>query len=404
MLSTPRSLRLQIGLFGRRNVGKSSLLNALAGQDVSLVSAQPGTTADPVEKAMELRPLGPVCFIDTAGLDDEGELGGLRTGRTRAVLARVDAALIVTDRGAWGTWEEDLRAELRAREVPYFIVRNKADLDPMLEGPALPEGEAVLAVSCAGGAGIAALLEALGGLPGRLPEPSFLADLVPPGATAVLVMPIDSSAPKGRLILPQAMAVRDLLDHGSLSLVTREHELELALAGLRRPPALVVTDSQAFLRVAAEVPASVPMTSFSILLSRFHGDLAAQVRGLRALDTLKDGDRILVAEGCTHHPSHEDIGRVKIPHWLRRHSGAQLAFEHVQGRDFPEDPTGYALVVHCGNCMGTRREMLGRIRACEAAGTPVTNYGLAIACSLGILGRALAPFPAAAEELHAIPA
>lgn len=403
MLSTPRSLRLQIGLFGRRNAGKSSLLNALAGQDVSLVSALPGTTADPVEKAMELRPLGPVCFIDTAGLDDEGELGGLRTGRTRSVLARVDAALIVTDRGAWGPWEEELRRELRAREVPCFIVCNKTDLEPQA-APDWPEGETVLPVSCASGTGVTALLEALGRLPGLLPEPTFLADLVAPGETAVLVMPIDSSAPKGRLILPQAMAVRDLLDHGSLSLVTREHELERALAGLRRPPALVVTDSQAFRQVASVVPEAVPMTSFSILLSRFHGDLAAQVRGLRALDGLRDGDRILVAEGCTHHPSHEDIGRVKIPHWLRQYSGARLGFEHVQGRDFPQDPRGFALVVHCGNCMGTRREMLGRIRTCEAAGVPVTNYGLAIACSLGILDRALAPFPAAAEELHAVPA
>jgi len=403
MLSTPRSLRLQIGLFGRRNAGKSSLLNALAGQDVSLVSALPGTTADPVEKAMELRPLGPVCFIDTAGLDDEGELGGLRTGRTRSVLARVDAALIVTDRGAWGPWEEELRRELRAREVPCFIVCNKTDLEPQA-APDWPEGETVLPVSCASGAGVTALLEALGRLPGLLPEPTFLADLVAPGETAVLVMPIDSSAPKGRLILPQAMAVRDLLDHGSLSLVTREHELERALAGLRQPPALVVTDSQAFRQVASVVPEAVPMTSFSILLSRFHGDLAAQVRGLRALDGLRDGDRILVAEGCTHHPSHEDIGRVKIPHWLRQYSGARLGFEHVQGRDFPQDPRGFALVVHCGNCMGTRREMLGRIRTCEAAGVPVTNYGLAIACSLGILDRALAPFPAAAEELHAVPA
>lgn len=402
MRSTPRSLRLQIGLFGRRNVGKSSLLNALAGQDVSLVSALPGTTADPVEKAMELRPLGPVCFIDTAGLDDEGELGGLRAGRTRSVLARVDAALIVTDRGAWGPCEEAIRSELQAREVPHFIVENKADLGPAGQGSARPAGEAVLAVSCADGRGLTALLEALGGLEGRLPEPSFLADLVPPGETAVLVMPIDSSAPKGRLILPQAMAVRDLLDHGALSLVTREHELERALAALHRPPALVVTDSQAFRKVASVVPEGVPMTSFSILLSRFHGDLAAQVRGLRALDGLRDGDRILVAEGCTHHPSHEDIGRVKIPSWLRQHSGVRLAFEHVQGRDFPQDPRGYALVVHCGNCMGTRREMLGRIRACEAAGTPVTNYGLAIACALGILDRALAPFPSAREELHAV--
>jgi [FeFe] hydrogenase H-cluster maturation GTPase HydF len=399
MLSTPKSLRFHIGLFGRRNAGKSALLNALAGQPVSLVSPQPGTTTDPVQKAMELRPLGPVCFVDTAGLDDEGELGGLRMERTRKVLAQVDCALIVTDRGEWGPWEEALRMDLRARQIPFLVVRSKCDLASRPEP--VSQLEPVLDVSAVSGAGVEVLLETLGGFQGRLQEPRFLADLLGPGELAVLVMPIDSEAPKGRLILPQAMAVRDLLDAHALALVVQEGELGQALAGLRQPPRLVVTDSQAFLEVAAQVPAAVPMTSFSILMSRFHGDLAAQVQGLAAIEALKDGDRILVAEGCTHHPTGEDIGRVKIPRWLTSYTGARLEFEHVQGRDFPADPGPYALVVHCGNCMGTRREMLGRLQTCRAAGVPVTNYGLAIAYSLGILDRALAPFPEALEHLHA---
>ena len=405
MQPAPRTLRLHIGLFGRRNVGKSSLLNALTRQQVSLVSDQAGTTTDPVEKPMELLPLGPVLFVDTAGLDDEGALGHQRMARTRAVLERVDLALLVAEAGAWGPFEDALLAELKQRDIPVVVVLNKADLaeSTAAERTHLEAlGVAAVTVSAPGGEGLAELREALlrAAPSGFMDSRQLLSDLVPPGEVAILVMPIDSEAPKGRLILPQVMAIRDLLDGHSLALVVQEGELEAALDGLKRPPALVVTDSQAFQGVAAKVPTHVPLTSFSILLSRFHGDLPAQVRGTVAIDRLRGGERVLVAEGCTHHPGEEDIGRVKIPRWLEAKAGAPLRFEHVQGRDFPADLAPYALVVHCGNCMGNRREMLSRIHRCEAAGVPITNYGLAIAHAKGILERALRPFPGALEALH----
>ncbi|HJV39645.1 MAG TPA: [FeFe] hydrogenase H-cluster maturation GTPase HydF [Geothrix sp.] len=399
----PRGLRLHIGLFGRRNVGKSSLLNALTRQQVALVSPQAGTTTDPVEKPMELLPLGPVLFVDTAGLDDTGDLGAARTARSRAVLDRVDLGILVAEQGAWGPFERGLLAELRARDIPVVVALNKADLAPGGVPPDLG-GVAAVAVSAVTGEGLEALRSALlAAAPGDLPATRrLLADLVPPGELAVLVMPIDASAPKGRLILPQVMAIRDVLDGSGLALVVQARELPAALACLRRPPALVVTDSQAFRSVAEAVPEAVPMTSFSILMSRLQGDLAAQALGALVLDALRPGDRVLVAEGCTHHPTGEDIGRVKLPRWLAQKAGGPLSFDTVQGRDFPGDLSPYRLVVHCGNCMGNRREMLARIRRCEAAGVPITNYGLAIAHSLGILERALRPFPGILEATHAL--
>jgi [FeFe] hydrogenase H-cluster maturation GTPase HydF len=396
MQPAPKSLRLHIGLFGRRNVGKSSLLNAITRQQVSIVSAYAGTTTDPVEKPMELLPLGPVLFVDTAGVDDEGALGELRMARTRAVLDRVDLGVVVTDRGGWGSFEQGLLGELQARKVPVLVVANKADLGALGEGPAdLPR----VAVSALSGAGMPDLREALLKL---APADFFdnrrlVADLVPPGELAVLVVPIDKEAPKGRLILPQVMAIRDLLDGESMSLVVQERELASALARLNRPPALVVTDSQAFLKVAADVPRELPMTSFSILMARFQGDLAEQVRGTLGIERLQGGDKVLIAETCSHHPVGEDIGRVKIPRWLTQYVGAKLEFVHVQGRDYPQDLGPYKLVVHCGNCTGNRREMLSRIHRCREAGVPITNYGLTIAYSLGIFARALEPFPAALE-------
>jgi [FeFe] hydrogenase H-cluster maturation GTPase HydF len=401
MQSTPKSLRLHIGLFGRRNVGKSSLLNAITRQEVSIVSAIKGTTTDPVEKPMELLPLGPVLFVDTAGVDDEGALGELRMARTRAVLDRVDLGLVITERGAWGEFEAKLLEELQRRKVPVLIVRNKMDLGLL---PAqLPEGVRQVAVSAQAGTGILGLREALLDL---APADFFdnrrlVADLVPPGEMAVLVVPIDKEAPKGRLILPQVMAIRDLLDGESLALVVQERELASVLGRLNRPPALVVTDSQAFLKVSADVPRSVPMTSFSILMSRFQGDLPEQVRGALGIEGLRGGDRVLMAETCTHHPVGEDIGRVKIPRWLTQYVGAKLEFSHVQGRDFPADLAPYRLVVHCGNCTGNRREILSRIHRCREAGVPITNYGLTIAYSLGIFERALGPFPAALSAYQA---
>jgi len=400
MQSTPKALRLHIGLFGRRNVGKSSLLNAITRQQVSIVSEFAGTTTDPVEKPMELLPLGPVQFVDTAGVDDEGALGALRIARTKTIFERVDLGVIVTETGAWGAFEEALFAELQGRKVPILVVFNKQDLNHVTreERTALEtRGAAVVAVSAATGTGILDLREALLKLaPGDFFENRRLvSDLVPPGDIAVLVVPIDKEAPKGRLILPQVMTIRDLLDGESMSLVCQERELKHALASLAKPPALVVTDSQAFLKVAADVPKSVPMTSFSILMARFQGDLVEQVRGTMGIEKLKGGDTVLIAETCSHHPVGEDIGRVKIPRWLTQYVGAKVNFANVQGRDFPQDLSPYQLIVHCGNCTGNRREMLSRLHRCKEAGVPMTNYGLTIAYSLGIFERALAPFPAA---------
>ena len=402
MQSTPKTLRLHIGLFGRRNVGKSSLLNAITRQQVSIVSEYAGTTTDPVEKPMELLPLGPVQFVDTAGVDDEGALGALRIARTQIVLDRVDIGVIVTEAGAWGAFEQGLLSELQSRKVPVLTVFNKSDL----QTPSQTErdriaslGTTVVQVSSLRGDGLPDLREALLSL---APTDFFenrrlVADLVPPGEVAVLVVPIDKEAPKGRLILPQVMTIRDLLDAESMALVVQERELRNALDRLKMPPALVVTDSQAFLKVAADVPKEIPMTSFSILMARFQGNLTEQVRGTLGIESLKGGDTVLIAETCSHHPVGEDIGRVKIPRWLTQYVGAKLEFVHIQGRDFPKDLSPYQLVIHCGNCTGNRREMLSRIHRCREAGVPITNYGLTIAYSLGIFERALTPFPDALD-------
>ena len=406
MQSSPKALRLHIGLFGRRNVGKSSLLNAITRQEVSIVSEIAGTTTDPVEKPMELLPLGPVLFVDTAGVDDEGALGELRLQRTRAVLDRVDLGVVVTEAGAWGAFEDGLVAELARRKVPVVVAVNKIDVSRPSEDERTRlqhKGSALVSLSALTGAGVGGVREALLRLApaDHLASRRIVADLVPPGEVAVLVVPIDKEAPKGRLILPQVMAIRDLLDGESLAFVTQDRELRRALERLNKPPALVVTDSQAFLKVAADVPPGVPMTSFSILMARFQGDLAEQVRGTLAIERLADDDHVLVAETCTHHPIGDDIGRVKIPRWLGHYTGASLRFTHVQGRDFPADLSPYRLVVHCGNCTGNRREMLSRIHRCREAGVPITNYGLTIAYSLGIFERALAPFPSALEVYRA---
>ena len=406
MQSTPKALRLHVGIFGRRNVGKSSLLNAITRQQVSIVSAVAGTTTDPVEKPMELLPLGPVLFVDTAGVDDEGALGELRMQRTRAILDRVDLGVVVTEAGTWGPFEDGLLAELKRRHVPIVIAVNKVDDRPLADGERtrlLPAGNALVALSALTGEGVAEVREALLRLApaDHFDSRRIISDLVPPGAVAVLVIPIDKEAPKGRIILPQVMAIRDLLDGESLAFVVQDRGLRQALDGLKAPPALVVTDSQAFEGVAAAVPPGVPMTSFSILMARFQGDLAEQIRGTLAIDRLTGGDRVLIAETCTHHPIGDDIGRVKIPKWLGEYTGANLEFAHVQGRDFPADLSPYRLVVHCGNCTGNRREMLSRIHRCREAGVPITNYGLTIAYSLGILERALAPFPSALEVYRA---
>ena len=404
MRAAPKSFRLHIALFGRRNAGKSSLLNALTHQQVSLVSPVPGTTTDPVEKPMELLPLGPVLFIDTAGIDDTGELGQLRVQATRKVLDRAGLALLVAGPGVWGSFEEDILAEARARKIPVIVVFNKSDIaapDAALLARFAAEHVPAVQTAAPAGTGLAQLRQALldAAPPDFIDQPPFLGDLVGPGETVVLVVPIDKEAPKGRLIQPQTLAIRELLEGDAICVVVKERELRHALDGLKQPPRLVVTDSQAFLKVAADTPPGVLLTSFSILMARYRGDLPALVRGAAAIDRLRAGDRVLVAESCSHHPIAEDIGRVKIPRWLTQYAGGKLEFTHTQGRDFPDDLSPFRLVVHCGACMWSRREMLARILRCQQAGVPITNYGLAIARSLGIFERALAPFPSALLEL-----
>jgi [FeFe] hydrogenase H-cluster maturation GTPase HydF len=404
MQSTPKSWRLHIALFGRRNVGKSSLLNALTRQSVSIVSDVAGTTTDPVEKPMELLPVGPVLFIDTAGIDDVGALGEQRVGKTRQVFDRTDVGIIVAEAGHWGHFEDMVLDELAAREIPAIAVINKTDLaEPSADVLARLQERKVPVVRAvaARGEGVLDLREALiRSAPDEfINAPAIVADLVPPGELAVLVVPIDLEAPKGRLILPQVQTIRDLLDGDACCMIVKERELRDALDRLKTPPALVITDSQAFLKVSADTPDAIPLTSFSILFARFKGDLAEFVRGAMAIERLESDSRVLIAEACTHHPIGDDIGRVKIPRWLTQYVGGRLHIDTVQGHDFPSDEQlgGYDLVIHCGSCMHNRREMLSRILRCRRARVPIANYGLTIAYTLGIFERALRPFPAAME-------
>jgi [FeFe] hydrogenase H-cluster maturation GTPase HydF len=402
MRSAPKGFRLHIGIFGRRNVGKSSLLNAMTRQSVSIVSDVAGTTTDPVEKPMELLPIGPVLFIDTAGIDDAGALGQMRVEKTKQVFDRTDVGVVVAEAGHWGEFEDLVVEELASREIPTVAVFNKVDLAaPRTEVIERLKARKIATVETVAsrGDGVLDLREAL---IRKAPEeflnaPTLVGDLVPAGELAVLVVPIDLEAPKGRLILPQVQAIRDLLDSDAYCLVVKERELRDALDRLKRPPVLVVTDSQGFLKVAGDTPPEIPLTSFSILFARFKGDLVEFVRGALAVERLQPGDRVLVAEACSHHPIGEDIGRVKIPRWLTQYVGGKLEFTHVQGHDFPDDLSPYRLVVHCGGCMWNRREMLSRILKCRRDGVPIANYGLTIAYSLGIFDRALAPFPSALE-------
>lgn len=405
MKSTPKGMRLHIGLFGRRNVGKSSLLNAVTRQAVSIVSDVAGTTTDPVEKPMELLPIGPVLFIDTAGIDDEGALGELRIQRTRQVFDRTEVGIIVSEAGAWGRFEEQLLTELESRKLPVIVVFNKADLadpSPVVIEQLTARKVPFVKTVASRGQGVLDWREALirSAPEDFINAPSLLGDLVPPGELVVLVVPIDMEAPKGRLILPQVQAIRDALDQDAYCMVVKERELRDALDRLKRPPALVVTDSQAFLKVSADTPPETPLTSFSILFARYKGDLVELTRGALAIDSLRPGDQVLVAESCSHHPIGDDIGRVKIPRWLTQYVGGKLDFTTVQGHDFPADLASYRLVVHCGACMTNRREVLSRIARCRDAGVPITNYGMTIAYSLGIFERALRRFPAAMTVYH----
>ena len=386
---TPSANRLHIGFFGRRNAGKSSVVNAVTGQDLAVVSARPGTTTDPVQKAMELLPLGPVVIIDTPGYDDdEQELGGKRVLRTKRVLNKTDIAVLVVD-GTKGmdVFDEELLGLFREKNIPHLVVYNKLDL---LQ--AAPDG--IFCVSAQTGQGILELKERLGALAPKDAGRQLLADLLAPDALVVLVTPIDESAPKGRMILPQVQAIRDILDGDASCIVTKPEQLAALLSSLGRRPNLVVTDSQAFSEVSKIVPLEIPLTSFSILMARYKGFLSSAVRGAAALRHLQDGARVLISEGCTHHRQCNDIGTVKLPNWLTRYAGAKLTFETSSGTGFPEDLSGFSLVIHCGGCMLTEREMLYRMKCAEDQNVPFTNYGVAIACMNGILPRCLGLFPA----------
>lgn len=395
--STPKGMRVHIGIFGKRNVGKSSLLNALTKQDISIVSPTAGTTTDPVEKSMELLPLGPVLFVDTAGIDDEGALGLQRVEKTKKIIDRIDLAIIVCDSRGIDAFEEKLIEEFKTRKTPFIFVFNKIDdFPPPQPSPSRGEGAIVL-TSVLTNQGIDELKQAIiKNTPDEFfADNAIAADLLRAGETAVLVVPIDLEAPKGRLILPQVQTIRDLLDNDSIAIVTKERELKQTLDNLKNPPALVITDSQAFLKVSADVPRSVKLTSFSILFARFKGELNEFVKGTLAIEKLQSGDKVLICESCTHHSIGDDIGRVKIPRWITQYTGKKLEFEHYAGHDFPENIKDYALIIHCGACMTNRREVLSRILKAQQANVPMTNYGLTIAYSLGIFERALEPFPSA---------
>lgn len=381
---TPSGERVHIGIFGRRNAGKSALINALTGQSIAIVSDVAGTTTDPVSKAMELLPLGPVIITDTPGLDDVGELGSMRVEKTMQALAKTDIAIVVIDasRGISGL-ETSLISDIRSRNIPYVTVYNKCDVKSPGD---IGDG---LCVSAKSGEGIAALKEKLASFSAKEPEQKLIGDLVNPGDTVILVTPIDSSAPKGRLILPQQQVIRDLLDHGAMPLVCRESELEAALASVR--PRMVVTDSQVFGFVSKLVPEEIPLTSFSMLMARYKGNFSEAVKGAAVLDTVKDGDRILISEGCTHHRQCEDIGTVKLPAWIRKHTGAEPEFIFTSGTEFPSQLDGIRLVIHCGGCTLNPRELGHRYGIAAMADVPITNYGVAIAHMHGILERAAKP-------------
>jgi len=399
--STPSSERIHIGIFGRRNAGKSSLINALTGQGLAIVSEIKGTTTDPVLKAMELLPLGPVVMIDTPGLDDEGALGELRVRKAYQILNKTDIALLVVD-GLQGITDEDMAvlSRIQEKKIPYLVVLNKADRQNDIRADAADfckicniSKEHLLFVSAKTGWHIHELKEKIAALaPTDDPQLKIAGDLLAPGDFAVLVIPIDKAAPKGRLILPQQQTIRDILEAGAVSVVTRNTELKETLEKLGRKPALVITDSQVFEQVALDVPEDVPLTSFSILFARYKGNLSTVVNGAKALDALKDNDIILISEGCTHHRQCEDIGTVKLPNWIKKYTGITPKFEFTSGTEFPSDLAKYKLIIHCGGCTLNEREMKYRLKCAGDAGIPITNYGTAIAYMKGILERSTAVF------------
>lgn len=382
---TPSSDRVHIGIFGRRNAGKSSLINAITNQNIAVVSDVLGTTTDPVYKAMELLPLGPVMIIDTPGLDDTGELGQLRVKKANQVINKTDIALIVIDSQKGKTaLEEDLISRLNKKKIPYIIVYNKSDLGSLNT----TDGE--IAVSSVTGKNIDRLKEMIAQKSVKsIAEFPILSDLIERGDSVILVTPIDESAPKGRIILPQQQTIREILDSNATAIVCQVGELEGILDNLKNPPKLVITDSQAFSAVSRIVPESIPLTSFSILMARHKGELSHQLEGAKTLDNIKDGDKILISEGCTHHRQCGDIGTVKLPAFIKKYTKADVSFEFTSGTEFPEDLSAYKLVIHCGGCMLNEREMKYRIQTAKDQNVPITNYGMIIAKTTGILDRSI---------------
>ena len=402
MNQTPTSERVHIGFFGKRNAGKSSVMNAVTGQDLAVVSEVRGTTTDPVYKSMELLPLGPVVMMDTPGIDDEGELGVLRVKKSYQVLNKTDVAVLVID-GSEGASSEDaaLMERIRDKQIPYVVVINKKELTPsgavekisvtlgMTDGTVRP-----IQVSAVTGEGIHELKEQIAAAANtEEPERYLVRDLLEPSDIAVLVVPIDKAAPKGRLILPQQQTIRDILEADAVSVVVKENELKNILPQLNKKPKLVITDRQAFGKVAKDTPEDILLTSFSILFARYKGDLESVVRGVTALDTLEDGDTVLISEGCTHHRQCGDIGTVKIPAWIKEYTGKDVIIETTSGTEFPDDLTRYKMILHCGGCMLNEREMKYRLKCAEDQGVPMTNYGIAIAYMKGILKRSVEVFP-----------
>ena len=400
MNQTPASERVHVSFFGKRNAGKSSIINAVTGQDLAIVSSVMGTTTDPVYKTMELLPLGPVMVIDTPGIDDEGELGALRIRKSYQVLNKTDIAILVIDSTA-GKGEEELELihRFHKKGIPYLIVYNKIDLlsTEKIKDLAMSVRAGEVLVSASDGMNIQELKEKIASLkPEDTHKYPLIQDLIDPLDLVILVVPIDKAAPKGRLILPQQQTIRDILERGALSLVVRDTELKSTLDHFLAQgvcPKLVVTDSQAFARVSKDVPENITLTSFSILFSRYKGELEIQLKGIAALSSIEDGDRILIAEGCTHHRQCGDIGTCKMPEWIRNYTGKKPVFEFTSGTEFPDDVSSYKMVVHCGGCMLNEREMKYRIACCQDQGVPITNYGILIAQVTGILKRSLGPFP-----------
>lgn len=395
--STPSADRVHIGFFGRRNAGKSSVVNAVTGQELAVVSEVKGTTTDPVQKAMELLPMGPVVIIDTPGIDDEGSLGEQRVRKTKQILNKTDVAVLVVDKTVGMTAvEEELVGIFQEKKIPYVVVYNKQDLSE----DSIPNEKYAIEVSAKTGFQIEALKEKIARLAvTEEPKLKIVGDLIKPSDFVVLVVPIDKAAPKGRLILPQQQTIRDILESDATAIVVKEYELRETLEQLGKKPSLVITDSQVFAKVSADTPKDIPLTSFSILFARYKGNLQTVVQGAAAIETLQDGDKVLISEGCTHHRQCDDIGSVKIPRWLKNYTNKELQIELSSGTEFPEDLSGYKLIIHCGGCMLNEREMKYRLKCAEDQKVPITNYGIAIAYMQGILRRSVEIFPHILAEL-----